>query len=92
MEKNHVIEMVNLHNKMCKKFWDYREDLKSPESIWNGLLQLCLPLCCEMRAIGMNAVLDSETGMVVNGDEVDKDELREDGKRRYMTFEWVEEA
>lgn len=91
MKKNDVIEMANLHNKMCEKFWENYEELDWPESVFSNLLQLCLPICCEMRKIGMNAVIDTLTGEVVNGDSVDKDELREDSQRRYMTFEWVKE-
>jgi hypothetical protein len=49
-----------------------------------------IKLCCELRKLGYDAVVDMLWGYVCPRQSVNTEEMI-DGKKRYMTFEWAEE-
>lgn len=96
---NEVIKRTNDHNAHCKKVADmwaaeYDEEMgpnQCVETMRQANIEVGIEYCCWMRHYGLPAVVDMMLGYVLPEDEVDTEEEVEEGKKRYLVFEWVED-
>lgn len=94
-EMRELFEILDCHNDYC---WEVIEELggnpaemENLERIYHENMELGIELCCELRAIGLDAHVDRLSGAVVDGKWVDLTETIDGEELRYFTFEYVEE-
>lgn len=96
-----VIEAVERHNEYCCKVENMGFDalnVDEPNSVEiecidtmrQGNVASGVELCCKMRELRIDAVVDMLWGYVLPRSEADDSEI--DGKQRYLTFCWAEET
>lgn len=93
-----VVEAVERHNVHCAKvggmIFDVKcgepvnYDMECLETMRSGNIECGIKLCCKMRELHIDAVVDMLYGYVLPRSEADDSEV--DGQRRYLTFEFYE--
>ena len=84
--QNDLITLVNNHNDVCAKtmaMWS--EENQCVETMRQGNVTTGIEFCCQMREVGLDAIVDMVSGEVLPREEVEEDD-------RYKTFEYQHTA
>ena len=94
-----LVEAVERHNDYCYKVGNMMFDAKCEkasdaefeciDTMRNGNIATGIELCCKMRELNIDAVVDMIWGYVHPRNEVSDIDCKVDGKSRYMTFCWA---
>lgn len=101
MKFREMMEKRECHNYACFKtayliygikIGDVKDTaMEDKEALRQKCLEHGIELCCDMRQNGFDVVVDTLSGWINFRNETDMEELRADGEKRYLTFEYVEE-